>query len=60
MRTEDASGRPLGVTAEHPERVAGMLFAPDERSCRGRSCEQDVMDGGGPRPPEPAGTGDRL
>ncbi|GAB1340777.1 hypothetical protein ACE1SV_73670 [Streptomyces sp. E-15] len=48
------------VTVEHPDQVAGVLLIPNDQSCDGRTCEQDIKDGGGPHPPEPAGVGDRL
>ncbi|MGW6775487.1 hypothetical protein ACWGBX_34420 [Streptomyces sp. NPDC055037] len=45
---------------EHPEQVAGVLLIPNDQSYDGRTCEQDIKDGGGPHPPEPAGMGDQL
>ncbi|MFJ9740950.1 hypothetical protein [Streptomyces sp. NPDC101166] len=48
----------LGV--EHPEQVAEVLLIPNDQSYDGRTCEQDIKDGGGPHPPEPAHRGDQL
>lgn len=48
------------LAVEHPEQVAGVLLIPNDQSYDRRTCEQDVKDGGGVHPPEPAGTGDRL
>ncbi|GHH95708.1 hypothetical protein [Streptomyces capillispiralis] len=48
------------LAVEHPERVAGVLFIPNDQSYDGRTCEQDIKDGGGPHPPVPAGRGDQL
>ncbi|MFJ9210457.1 hypothetical protein [Streptomyces sp. NPDC102264] len=48
------------LSVEHPEQVAGVLLIPNDRSYDGRTCEQDIKDGGGPHPPEPAGMGDQL
>jgi len=48
------------LAAEHPEQVAGVLLIPNDQSHDRRTCEQDVKDGGGVHPPEPAGTGDQL
>ncbi|MFB7592294.1 hypothetical protein [Streptomyces sp. NPDC056169] len=48
------------LSVEHPEQVAGVLLIPNDQSYVGRSCEQDIKDGGGPHPPEPAGRGDQL
>ncbi|MEU0627665.1 hypothetical protein [Streptomyces sp. NPDC005989] len=48
------------LAVEHPERVAGVLLIPNDRSYDGRTCDQDMKDGGGPHPPEPAGVGDQL
>ncbi|MET8567615.1 hypothetical protein [Streptomyces sp. NPDC004783] len=48
------------LAVEHPDRVAGVLLIPNDQSYVGRTCEQDIKDGGGPHPPEPAGPGDRL
>ncbi|WP_190232962.1 hypothetical protein [Streptomyces avicenniae] len=45
---------------EHPDRVAGVLLIPDDQSYQGRTCAQDVKDGGGTHPPEPARRGDQL
>ncbi|MFI2374186.1 hypothetical protein ACH5AO_03815 [Streptomyces sp. NPDC018964] len=48
------------LAVEHPERVAGVLLIPNDQSYDGRTCEEDIKDGGGPHPPEPAAKGDRL
>ncbi|WP_037858107.1 hypothetical protein [Streptomyces sp. NRRL S-31] len=59
----DPDGDHMGgdwLTVERPDQVAGVLLIPNDQSCDGRACEQDVKDGGGPHPPEPAGVGDRL
>ncbi|WP_331749218.1 MULTISPECIES: hypothetical protein [unclassified Streptomyces] len=48
------------LAVEHPEQVAGVLLIPNDQSYDGRTCETDIKDGGGPHPPEPAGTGDQL
>lgn len=49
------------IAVEHPEQVAEVLFIPNDQSTSGgRTCDQDFKDGGGPHPPEPAGTGDQL
>lgn len=48
------------LAVEHPEQVAGVLLIPNDQSYDGRTCEQDIKDGGGPHPPEPAGKGDQL
>ncbi|MBB6421593.1 hypothetical protein HDC93_007226 [Streptomyces sp. AK010] len=48
------------LAVEHPGQVAGVLLIPNDQSYDRRTCEQDVKDGGGLHPPEPAGRGDRL
>ncbi|MEU6494353.1 hypothetical protein ABZ890_28810 [Streptomyces sp. NPDC046984] len=48
------------LAAEHPDQVAGVLLIPNDQSYDRRTCEQDIKDGGGPHPPEPAGVGDQL
>ncbi|MFE7509616.1 hypothetical protein ACFU8I_00010 [Streptomyces sp. NPDC057540] len=48
------------LAVEHPERVAGVLFVPNDQSYDRRTCETDVKDGGGTHPPEPATVGDQL
>lgn len=48
------------LAVEHPEQVAGVLLIPNDQSHDRRTCEQDIKDGGGPHPPEPAGMGDQL
>ncbi|WP_373322668.1 hypothetical protein [Streptomyces violascens] len=48
------------LAVEHPEQVAGVLLIPNDQSYGRRTCEQDVKDGGGVHPPEPAGPGDQL
>ncbi|MEV8392561.1 MULTISPECIES: hypothetical protein [unclassified Streptomyces] len=48
------------LAVEHPEQVAEVLLIPNDQSYHGRTCEQDIKDGGGPHPPEPAGRGDQL
>ncbi|WP_217249401.1 hypothetical protein [Streptomyces sp. AC602_WCS936] len=48
------------LAVEHPEQVAGVLFIPNDRSYIGQTCEDDIKDGGGLHPPEPARVGDQL
>ncbi|MDQ0681044.1 putative OsmC-like protein [Streptomyces achromogenes] len=48
------------LAVEHPEQVAGVLLIPNDQSYDRRTCDQDVKDGGGIHPPEPAGGGDQL
>lgn len=48
------------LVVEHPEQVAGVLLIPNDQSYVGRSCEQDIKDGGGPHPPQPGRMGDQL
>ncbi|MFG3722469.1 hypothetical protein ACGF8D_32230 [Streptomyces massasporeus] len=48
------------LVVEHPRQVAGVLLIPNDQSYDRRTCEQDVKDGGGLHPPEPAARGDRL
>ncbi|MEW1828881.1 hypothetical protein [Streptomyces sp. NPDC088196] len=48
------------LTVEHPAQVAGVLLIPNDQSYQGRTCEQDVKDGGGPHPPAAAVSGDQL
>lgn len=48
------------LAVEHPEHVAGVLLIPDDQSYDRRTCDQDIKDGGGTHPPEPAGEGDQL
>ncbi|MEV0694604.1 hypothetical protein [Streptomyces sp. NPDC050388] len=48
------------LDVEHPEQVAGVLFIPNDQSYDRRTCEEDIKDGGGMHPPEPAGRGDQL
>ncbi|MFE0700014.1 hypothetical protein [Streptomyces sp. NPDC058872] len=48
------------LAVEHPEQVVEVLLIPNDQSYRRRTCEQDVKDGGGTHPPQPAGRGDRL
>ncbi|MEU2915036.1 hypothetical protein ACFYM3_39045 [Streptomyces massasporeus] len=48
------------LAVEHPGQVAGVLLIPNDQSYDRRTCEQDVKDGGGLHPPEPAGRGDQL
>jgi hypothetical protein len=48
------------LAVEHPEGVAAVLLITNDQSYDGRTCEQDVKDGGGPHPPEPARIGDHL
>ncbi|GGU63185.1 hypothetical protein [Streptomyces lavendofoliae] len=57
------NGDPTGddwLDVEHPERVAGVLLIPNDQSYDGRTCEQDVKDGGGPHPPKSPDRGDQL
>ncbi|MFF7307335.1 hypothetical protein [Streptomyces sp. NPDC008137] len=56
-------GDPTGeawLDVEHPEQVAGVLLIPNDQSYDRRTCEQDIKDGGGRHPPEPAVMGDQL
>ncbi|MFF5020155.1 hypothetical protein [Streptomyces sp. NPDC001165] len=48
------------LAVEHPEQVAGVLVIPNDQSHDRRTCEQDIKDGGGLHPPEPAVVGDHL
>ncbi|MEF9904131.1 hypothetical protein [Streptomyces sp. P9-A2] len=48
------------LAVEHPEQVAGVLFIPNDQSYDRRTCAEDIKDGGGEHPPEPAGRGDQL
>jgi len=48
------------LAVEHPAQVAGVLLIPNDQSYQSQTCEQDVKDGGGPHPPEPATLGDQL
>ncbi|MGW5129459.1 hypothetical protein ACWEQ7_36520 [Streptomyces sp. NPDC004069] len=48
------------LAVEHPEQVAGVLLIPNDQSYHGRTCDQDIKDGGGMHPPEPARVGDQL
>ncbi|WP_170837907.1 hypothetical protein [Streptomyces sp. TP-A0874] len=48
------------MAVENPEQVAEMLLIPNDQSHPGRTCEQDIKDGGGPHPPETPGRGDQL
>ncbi|QWB25264.1 MULTISPECIES: hypothetical protein [Streptomyces] len=48
------------LAVEHPEQVAGVLMIPNDQSYYGQTCEQDIKDGGGRHPPEPAVMGDQL
>ncbi|MFE3022376.1 hypothetical protein [Streptomyces sp. NPDC059256] len=49
------------LAVEHPEQVAAVLLIPnDQSSLDRRTCEQDLKDGGGRHPPEPATVGDEL
>ncbi|WP_329013812.1 hypothetical protein [Streptomyces sp. NBC_00690] len=49
------------LAVEHPEQVAAVLLIPNDQSSHDRrTCEQDLKDGGGPHPPEPASVGDEL
>ncbi|MFF3559673.1 hypothetical protein ACFYXS_06495 [Streptomyces sp. NPDC002574] len=48
------------LAVEHPEQVAAVLLIPNDQSYVGRTCAQDIKDGGGPHPPEPASVGDQL
>ncbi|MFJ1618670.1 hypothetical protein [Streptomyces sp. NPDC088249] len=48
------------LVVEHPEQVAVVLLIPNDQSYDRPTCEQDIKDGGGTHPPEPAGTGDQL
>ncbi|MBT3151322.1 hypothetical protein HTV45_10580 [Streptomyces sp. CHD11] len=45
---------------EHPEQVTEVLLIPNDQSYDRRTCDQDMKDGGGPHPPEPAFAGDQL
>ncbi|MGW2639850.1 hypothetical protein [Streptomyces sp. NPDC001348] len=48
------------LAAGHPEQVAGVLVIPNDQSYDRPTCEQDIKDGGGVHPPEPAAVGDQL
>ncbi|MFK0236682.1 hypothetical protein [Streptomyces vinaceus] len=48
------------LAVEHPERVAGVLFIPNDQSYDRRTCEVDIKDGGGIHPPERPGRGEQL
>ncbi|MFD5495415.1 hypothetical protein ACFWH4_21575 [Streptomyces sp. NPDC127091] len=48
------------LAVEHPEQVAEVLFIPNDQSYDGRTCEQDMKDGGGEHPPELPNRGDQL
>ncbi|WP_193776050.1 hypothetical protein [Streptomyces sp. E2N166] len=48
------------LAVEHPEQVAGVLLIPNDQSYDGRTCEEDIKDGGGMHPPEPPMRGDQL
>ncbi|MFE5854760.1 hypothetical protein ACFQ61_16330 [Streptomyces sp. NPDC056500] len=49
------------LAVEHPEQVAAVLLIPNDQSSHDRrTCEQDLKDGGGRHPPEPATVGDEL
>ncbi|MFF5305227.1 hypothetical protein ACFY5F_38320 [Streptomyces sp. NPDC013161] len=48
------------LAVEHPSEVAGVLLIPNDQSYQGRTCGEDVKDGGGPHPPKPAARGDQL
>ncbi|WP_129844246.1 hypothetical protein [Streptomyces sp. RFCAC02] len=48
------------LSVERPERVARVLLIPNDQSYDPRYCEQDLKDGGGTHPPEPAEAGDQL
>lgn len=48
------------LTVEHPGQIAEVLLIPNDQSYDRRSCEQDIKDGGGLHPPEPASVGDQL
>ncbi|MEV7001810.1 hypothetical protein AB0N62_29545 [Streptomyces sp. NPDC093982] len=48
------------LAVEHPEQVAGVVLIPNDQSYDGRTCEEDIKDGGGLHPPAPAGVGDQL
>ncbi|MDT6986828.1 hypothetical protein ACFSUJ_27720 [Streptomyces lusitanus] len=48
----------LGV--EHPERTAEVLVIPNDQSYQGRTCDEDMKDGGGTHPPDTPSPGDQL
>ncbi|MEV7279874.1 hypothetical protein [Streptomyces sp. NPDC093111] len=48
------------LSVEHPDQVAEVLLIPNDQSYDRRTCDQDIKDGGGTHPPEPAGRGDQL
>jgi hypothetical protein len=59
----EADGALVGddwFTVEHPEQVAEVLLIPNDQSFDRRTCEQDIKDGGGMHPPEPAARGVQL
>ncbi|MGA5158770.1 hypothetical protein ACPCIX_02085 [Streptomyces pseudogriseolus] len=46
---------------EHPERTAEVLVIPNDQSDHdGRTCDQDMKDGGGVHPPDTPSPGDQL
>ncbi|MET8788775.1 hypothetical protein [Streptomyces pseudogriseolus] len=46
---------------EHPERTAEVLLIPNDQSDHdGRTCDQDMKDGGGVHPPDTPSPGDQL
>jgi hypothetical protein len=57
---DDALTGDSWLAVERPEQVAGVLLIPNDQSYDRRTCDQDVKDGGGMHPPEPAGVGDQL
>ncbi|MFJ8909123.1 hypothetical protein ACIRIU_29625 [Streptomyces sp. NPDC102351] len=50
----------IWLAVDHPEQVADVLVIPNDQSYVGRTCEEDLKDGGGQHPPAPAVAGDQL
>ncbi|WP_346267247.1 hypothetical protein [Streptomyces sp. SID4982] len=48
------------LAVEHPERVVGVLFIPNDQFYDRRTCAVDAKDGGGVHPPERPDRGDQL
>ncbi|MGP3775897.1 hypothetical protein ACTWJ8_34245 [Streptomyces sp. SDT5-1] len=48
------------LAVDHPERVAKVLLIPNDQSYNGRTCDEDLKDGGGHHPPESPSVGDQL
>lgn len=50
----------MWFSVDHPEHVADVLVIPNDQSYVGRTCEEDLKDGGGEHPPARAVVGDQL